>query len=248
MKILIVDDEQPARERLRDLIGECAGEHSLREANNGLQALEVADQWEPDILLLDIRMPVMDGLETASHLARRQQPPAVVFITAYQDHAVDAFEADAIDYLLKPVRRERLQQALDKAAILNRARINALRENDPASRARTHLSTSNLGRIELIPVAEVVFLKAEQKYVMAGWRGRETLLDESLKSLEEEFAGRFLRIHRNALIALEFAEALEKDRDGRYSIRLKGLTEHLPISRRHLRDVRRAMKHAGRPV
>ena len=245
MKILIVDDEQLARERLKDLISESDGSHSIREAGNGLIALDVVEEWNPDLVLLDIRMPVMDGMEAAYHMANRVPQPAVVFTTAYQDHAIEAFETNAADYLLKPIHRERLQQSIEKARVLNRARITLLRDNDPGVQARTHLSTSNLGKIELIPVAEICFLKAEQKYVMVGWRGRETLIDDSLKSLEAEFSDRFLRIHRNALIALAFVEAFTRDRDGKYRVRLRGVKEELAVSRRHLRDVRRVMKNPG---
>ncbi len=242
MKILIVDDEQLARERLKDLIHEYDKGHIILQADNGLTALQAVANEQPDVILLDIRMPVMDGLEAAYHLAALKSPPAIVFTTAYQDHAIDAFDANAIDYLLKPIRNERLQLALEKAQMMNRARITRLREVDPDIKPRTHLSSSSQGKIQLIPISEVRYLKAEQKYVMAGWTGREVLLNESLKTLEAEFPHRFLRIHRNALVALEHIEALDKDKDGSFHIRLHGVSERLLTSRRHLHAVRRAIR------
>ena len=242
MKILIVDDEQLARERLKDLIHDYDKDHIILQADNGLTALQAVANEQPDVILLDIRMPVMDGLEAAYHLAALKSPPAIVFTTAYQDHAIDAFDANAIDYLLKPIRNERLQLALEKARMMNRARITRLREVDPDIKPRTHLSSSSQGKIQLIPISEVRYLKAEQKYVMAGWTGREALLNESLKTLEAEFPHRFLRIHRNALVALEHIEAHDKDKDGSFRIRLHGVSERLLTSRRHLHAVRRAIR------
>jgi len=242
MKILIVDDEKLARERLKDLIEECSKTHVIREEENGLAAIRAIEKEPPDVVLMDIRMPVMDGLEAAYHLATMKPAPAVVFTTAYQDHALDAFEANAVDYLLKPIRRKRLQQALERAEVINRARIATLRNNDPGARARSHLGSNNMGRIELIPVTEIRFMKAEQKYVMVGWQGRETLIDESLKSLEAEFPDLFLRIHRNALVSLNYVEALEKDRNGKHKIHLRGVQEGLEVSRRHLHGVRLAVR------
>lgn len=241
MKILIVDDEQLARERLKDLIGDSGDGHAMLEAENGLKAIEAVEQEQPDLVLLDIRMPVMDGLETAYHLASLEHPPAVIFTTAYQDHAIDAFDANAVDYLLKPIRGERLRQALEKASVINRARIIQLREGD-TDHARSHLNSSSQGKIELVPVDEIRFLKAEQKYVTAACPDREYLIDEPLKSLEREFANRFLRVHRSTLVALAYIEALEKDKEGGVYIRLKDVQYGLPVSRRHLRDVRQALK------
>jgi two-component system response regulator AlgR len=241
MKILIVDDEPLARERLRDLV-ERSGAHVVLQAGNGIEALEVAGARHPDTVLLDIRMPGMDGLETASHLAKLEPAPALIFTTAYDEHALQAFEANAVDYLLKPVRAERLEQALERAVVLGHARLAALRAADHGSRARTHISLSARGRIELVPVADIVYLRADQKYVTVGWRGREGLLDESLKVLEEEFAGRFLRIHRNTLVASGRIEALERIADGSYVIRLRDVSGTFPVSRRHLAGARRAFR------
>lgn len=242
MKILIVDDEQVARERLADLIRRLGKDHVLIEAGNGLQALALARSDCPDAVLLDIRMPGMDGLETADHLARLDRPPAVVFTTAFDDHALEAFEANAVDYLLKPVRGERLARALDRARVLNPARIRNLREQDPARRARTHISVSDHDGIRLVPVAEIRYLKADQKYVCIGWSGRELLLDEPLKSLELEFGNRFLRIHRNALVARDGVQSLDRRTDGSLELRLRGVPQVFAVSRRHASDVRRALK------
>ncbi|MFQ5660994.1 MAG: LytR/AlgR family response regulator transcription factor [Gammaproteobacteria bacterium] len=245
MKILIVDDEKLARERLQDLIKEDDCNHVVLEADNGITALQSVDKEQPDVILLDIRMPIMDGLETAYHLAALEPAPAIVFTTAYQDHAIEAFETNAVDYLLKPVRLQRLQKALERAQVLNRARLASLRVKDPGIKPRSHLSTTRQGKVELIPVGEIAYLKAEQKYVTAGWRGRERLIDESLKSLEAEFSGYFLRIHRNALVAPEHIEALERDQDGSFRVQLRNASDRLAVSRRHLHKVRRALKQSS---
>lgn len=187
----------------------------------------------------------MDGLEAASHIAAMETGPAVVFTTAYQDHALAAFEANAVDYLLKPIRRERLQQAMNRAQVLTRGRIAGIMARDKGSRGRTCLSSTRSGKIELIPVAEIAYLKTEQKYVLAGWQGREVLIDEALKSLAQEFSDRFLRVHRNALVARDHIESLQKEADGHYSISLRGQAQRLTVSRRHLVNVRRAVKTLG---
>jgi len=242
MKYLIVDDEHLARERLKELIRRGGGEHVLLEADNGIKALELAQTERPDVILLDIRMPGMDGLETACHLTRMEAPPAVIFTTAYDDHALAAFEANAVDYLLKPIRAERLLEALRKARLLSRAGGEAVRRHDPERRMRTHVSIAGHGGIQLIAISDIRYLHADQKYVCVGWSGREALLDEPLRDLESEFAGRFLRIHRGTLVALEYIEALERAPDGAFQVRLNGVARALPVSRRHLADVRAALK------
>jgi len=240
MKILIVDDETLARERLGELITELDSDISFSQAENGLQALETIQKEQPDIVLLDIRMPVMDGLETAQHIADLASPPAVIFTTAYQEHALDAFETNAVDYLLKPIRKQRLQTALQRASVLNRARVSELRDADAS--IRTHLSAVVHGNIQLVPVEKIRYLKADQKYVTASWPGGELLLDESLKSLETEFSVQFLRIHRNALISKQHIEGLEKDVTGSYYVRLRDMQTALTVSRRHLGEVKTAIK------
>lgn len=242
LQILIVDDEPLARNRLRGLIGELPVAYRTAEAGNGLEALDIIMRDGPDIVLLDIRMPIMDGLEVAQHLAGMEQPPVVIFTTAYQDHALEAFESQAVDYLLKPVKKERLQQALERAGILQRARVEALRRHSQPRAARTHLSATQQGQLKLVPVAEVRYLKAEQKYVAAGWPGGELLLAESLADLEQEFQARFLRIHRNALIAKEYAETLTRGKDGELLLTLRGVQATLQVSRRNAAQIRKALK------
>ncbi len=242
MKILIVDDEALARERLRQLLGESAGAHECIEAANGLEALAVSVTARPDVVLLDIRMPGMDGLETAAHLARLPEPPAVIFTTAYDEHALAAFDASAVDYLLKPVRAERLFQALSRAGMLHSAQVASLRRSPPASGRRSHVSIRSRDGLQLVPVDEIACLRADQKYVVVHWRGRELLLDEALKELEEEFGDVFLRVHRNALVARDHVLALERQPDGSTSVRLRDVPEGLPVSRRHLPGVRAALK------
>lgn len=242
LKILIVDDEPLARNRLISLIGELPGEHRILEADQGLAALEKIMQDAPDIVLLDIRMPVMDGLEVAHHLAGMEHPPAVIFTTAYQDHALEAFDTHAVDYLLKPIRKERLRQALERAGILQRAHVAELRRLDQPAQPRTHLSASMHGKLKLVPVKEVRYLKADQKYVVAGWPGGELLLDESLVTLEEEFQQRFIRIHRNALVAREYVDTLTKDRDGELMMTLRDVDVTLQVSRRNAAQVKKALR------
>jgi len=244
MKILIVDDEKPARERLKDLILELDAGHELLEAANGLDALRLTEEEQPDVVLLDIRMPIMDGLEAARHMALLTPPPAVLFTTAYDEHALKAFDANAIDYLLKPIRLERLQTALERARVIQHGRLSALQEQ---ARMRTHIGAMIQGKLQLIPVREVRYFKAEQKYVTVYWPGREALIDDSLRVIEEEFGDLFLRIHRNALVAVAHIEALEKGKDGTYLISLRDTPEKLSVSRRLGREVKQRLKElAGR--
>ena len=243
MKILIVDDEQLARARLLDLLADAALQASVLEAENGLACLQIAKKDIIDIILLDIRMPGMDGLECAHHLSRLLPPPAIIFTTAYQDHAIDAFSANAVDYLLKPIRKERLLDALQRASFINRARLaeinNAIDGEKPA---RRYLSANTQGNIELVPVAEIRYLKAEQKYVTVGWPGHETLIDDPLKTIEAEFGDQFLRVHRNALVALAHIDTLEKESDGKVRVKFRGVDEKIEISRRHILEVKKAIK------
>jgi two-component system response regulator AlgR len=244
MKILIVDDEPLARGRLTELV-QAEGGHEILETDNGLRAIQLAESLRPDAVLLDIRMPGMDGLETAMHLAVIDPPPAVIFTTAYNDRAIEAFEARAVDYLLKPIRAERLRDALARASVVGRGRLAGLRSADPGRRPRTHISVREHGAMQLIPVDSIRYLKADQKYVCAGWNGRESLLEESLRALEVEFGDRFLRIHRNALVALEFIATLEQRADGLFQLRLRDVAEPLSVSRRHAAEVRRTIREAG---
>ena len=242
MKILIVDDEPPARARLVQLIHDLGLGDVVGEAGNGRDALVATDSATPDVVLLDIRMPGMDGLEVARHLSGLAQPPSVIFTTAYDDHALAAFETNAIDYLLKPIRRERLREALSRAVRPTRAQLSTLSDPEANSKARTHLSATLSDRLQLIPVDEVRYLKAEHKYVTAGHPGGKLLVEDSLSALEDEFGDRFLRVHRNALIAPVFARGLDRDSDGRNVLRLADVDVHIEVSRRMIASVRKVLK------
>src|SRR3954463_2246774 len=201
-RILVADDEAPARARLRDLLDECRTSFPLvivDEARNGREALEVLNREKVDIVLLDIRMPEVDGMEAARHIAGMEHPPAIIFTTAFDAYALKAFEVNAIDYLLKPIRQERLLAALKKtraAPPVSRAALDAA-----ANQPRRHLSVHERGKIILVPLGEILYLRAELKYVTVRTAEKEHLLEESLTSLEQEFADQFIRIHRNCLVS-----------------------------------------------
>jgi two-component system response regulator AlgR len=234
MRIFIVDDEEPARERLKELLADIAVELPstvVGEARNGLEAIERVPESGAEVLLLDIQMPGMGGLEVARHLASLERPPTVVFVTAHDRHAVEAFELNALDYLLKPVRAERLAAALKKATSPNREQLAKAAEG-----AREYLSVAERNRIVLVPVGEIVFLRAEQKYVTVRTRSREHLIEEALVSLEREFAATFVRIHRNCLVARAAIRGFERgggaEDEPHWRVVLDGLEERLPVSRR----------------
>ena len=245
LTIMVVDDEAPARRRLRDLLQDAAPEvpnQVVAEATDGVQAVAALEALSKlDVVVVDIRMPMMDGIELARHLGRLAQPPAVIFVTAYDSYAVEAFELNAIDYLLKPVRLPRLVAALQKA----RQRQPALSERLSAlpQAARTHLSCHERGRLLLIPLADVLYLKADLKYVTARTASREYLLDESLTKLEEEFAERFIRLHRSTLVAREAIAGFEKlgaeEAETQWQALVRGVPEKLPVSRRQWPQVKR---------
>ena len=193
------------------------------------------------MVLLDIRMPGMDGLEAARHLIEFEEPPAVIFCTAYEEHAVEAFDLQAVGYLLKPVRKEGLERALGKAQRVNKAQLAALAEEQPPR--RSHISARTHRGIELIPVDDVRYFQADQKYVTVRHGEGEIIIDEPLKDLEDEFGDQFLRVHRNALIAWSFIVGLDRQSSGAYRIRLKDVPESIEISRRHVSAVRKFVKH-----
>lgn len=246
MKILIVDDEALARDRLRQLLEDNSEYVVVGDAANGKQALEMANTLLPDVVLLDIRMPGLSGLETAQHLNDFENPPAVVFTTAYDEYAIDAFDTHAVGYILKPVRRERLAQALERARRLNAATLGAVAEQTGMENRRSHLCARVRGALRLIPVEDVRYFHADQKYTRVCYAGGEHLIDDSLKQLEREFGDDFVRIHRSALVAVSQIEALQKTDDGEVSISLRngGQTgeDRLTISRRHLAEVRRRLR------
>lgn len=241
MKILIADDEPLARHRLCDLLAQLRAQEGtpfelVAEVGDGIAAVAAATEHKPDVALLDIRMPGLDGIQAALQMGHLQPAPAVVFVTAFDEHALAAFDANAIDYLLKPVRVERLGAALDRARLLSQAQREALAADGEA------LSVTYRGALRRIPLSEVICLRAEQKYVGLIYREGEALLDESLKSIEERYPGRFLRVHRNALVAPGYVHELSRGDDGQTLLSLVGTDQRLEVSRRHLAEVRRALK------
>lgn len=243
LDVLIVDDEPLARQRLHDLLAGLERVRVVGEVGDGREAVDACAQLRPDVVLMDIAMPVMDGLEAARHLAADPSAPAVVFCTAYDEHALAAFEARAIDYLLKPVRAERLAAALERARALGRARANERLQALPKSQARTHLCARLRGSLRLIPVADIVYLQAEEKYVVVHHLGGQDLVEDSLKALEQEFPERFLRIHRNCLVARSELRELRRGNDGQVHALLKRSPDALEISRRCLPQIRQLLKH-----
>ncbi|WP_205341162.1 LytR/AlgR family response regulator transcription factor [Denitrificimonas caeni] len=243
MKILIADDEPLARERLARMLTEIPYCTVLQpSAENGYDALQLVARLKPDILLLDIGMPGLDGLQVAAQLCEQSDAPAVIFCTAHDEHALQAFDVSAIGYLVKPVRTEQLLAALEKAQHLSPLQLATLsRAPRSLNVPRTHLSARTHKGIELIPLEQVIHCVADNKYVTLRHTDGETLLDESLKSLEEEFAERFVRIHRNALVSRNHIERLQRTPSGHYELHLRGVPEGLSVSRRHVAAVRKLM-------
>lgn len=242
LTVLIVDDEPPARARLRELLADIAASLPtavVGEADNGLAALERLGERPAEVVFADIRMPRMDGIELAGHLGGMAQPPAVIFTTAYDNYAVQAFDLNAIDYLLKPVRAQRLLAALQKVRQArppaNPEALSAIGQ-EVRGGGRTHLSCHERGRLLLVPLAEILYFKADLKYVTARTRDREYLLDEALTHLEEEFAERFIRLHRAVLVAKDalagFERAADDDAEAYGWALLRGVPDRLPVSRR----------------
>ena len=242
MQVLVVDDEPLARSRLRTLLGDCTAPAASvgAEAGNAVEAMEHLRRRSFDAVLLDIHMPGADGLALAQALRTLPQPPAVIFVTAHAEHAVQAFELEAADYLTKPVRLERLQVALQKVERL----VSAARGLQPDSPQET-LLIQDRGRTERVPLAEVLYFKAELKYITVRTAGKSYILDASLSDLEERHAAQFLRVHRNALVARRAVRSLEKHYDAEegegWALRLNGIDEVLAVSRRQLTAVREAL-------
>ncbi len=247
LKVLIVDDEQLARQRLARMLADLPTYQWVGEAAHGAEAVARCAELVPDIVLLDIRMPGMDGLEAASHLQQLPTPPAVVFCTAYQEHAIAAFGVQAVGYLLKPVRKADLAQALANARRTNKAQLTALAA--VAGSRRQHIAARTHKGISLIPVSAVRYFQADQKYVSLHHAAGEVLIDESLKELEAEFGTWLLRVHRSTLVVAEQVEALLRDAAGGYALQLRDIAAPVPVSRRHLPAVRRYLRPTGgRPV
>lgn len=238
MRVLIADDELLARKRLRRLLEELDDLTVVAEAENGRQALTLSASEQPELVFMDIQMPVMDGLAAARELARQEPAPALIFCTAFDQHALAAFEAAAVDYLLKPVERDKLAAAVRRAGRLNQAQLQQLAQTP--SDADCILVSSNQG-MEKLPLRDIFYLRAEQKYVVAVHRGGELLLSDSLSQLEQDWPGQFVRVHRNTLVALRYLQGLER-RDGGYVAVLSECGDRPAISRRHVQDVKNALR------
>jgi len=236
LRVLIVDDEQPARERLQGLIAELGSAEVVGEAATGDEALALAQSTHPSVVLLDVRMPGMDGIEAAYHLGALAEPPAIVFTTAYDEYAMPAFEAQAVGYLLKPVRREKLAAALAQAARLTRTQLE--RVSTATAQRRTHIAARRRDGIRLIPMEEIRYFLAEQKYTTVNHAKGEDLIEDSLRALEEEFGELFVRIHRNALVSTRHLEGIERNADGQYFVRIRGAAQPLQVSRRMAGELR----------
>ena len=241
-RILIVDDEPPARERLHRLLGEIPGVTIVGECAAGDEAVRLAGELHPDIVLLDVRMPGMDGLEAARHLALLPEPPAVVFTTAYDEYAVQAFEAEAIGYLLKPVRAERLATTLARAERLAPRQLARIAGGAQGSAPRTQVAARLRDTVKLIPVPDVYYFSADQKYTSVRHAGGTDLIEDSLRALELEFGAQFVRVHRNALVNVQKLAAIERDAEGQYNVVLRDIDERLRVSRRLAGELRERLR------
>ena len=242
MNVLIVDDEPLARERLARMIVALGGFRVIGQASHGQEAVRLARELSPDVVFMDVRMPGMDGLAAAQYLAELDPPPAVIFCTAYGDYAVEAFSSQAVGYLLKPVRQADLAAALNRARRVNKAQLAELRQLPGMMlEGRTHITSRNRRGTDLVPVAEVALFQADHKYVTAYHGDSESLLDETLRDLEQEFEGRFIRVHRNALISIAHIQGLERGQEGQHFVRLKDLDIKPQVSRRHIAGLRKLL-------
>lgn len=242
MKALVVDDESLARERLIELLGDIESIEVVGEATDGHEAIEAVQRLMPDLVLMDIRMPRMDGLEAARHLGALQDPPAVIFCTAYDEHALAAFDANAVDYLLKPIRAERLRAAIERAGRFSGEKLDRIESASPVRRERSHLCARVRGSLVLVPIIEIDYLLAEDKYVIVHYAGNQVLIEEPLKMLEAEFGDRFVRIHRNCLVALDRLSGLSRTTDGRVLAKLERMDASLEVSRRNLPALRKLVR------
>ncbi|MDH5355874.1 MAG: LytTR family DNA-binding domain-containing protein [Gammaproteobacteria bacterium] len=242
MKVLIVDDEKPARDRLTRMVEKLPGYQIVGYASNGNEALQLAESSAADIVLMDIRMPGLDGIQAARHLSGLAQPPAVIFTTAYADHALEAFETHAVDYLLKPVKQDRLQQSLEAARKPTRAQVEENTEVLASIEPRRHICARVRGNLVLVNIENIYYFHAEQKYVTVRHKEGELLIEDALKSLETEFAEKFVRIHRNALINLKYIAGMVTHNDSQH-VSVKEIDDTLEISRRHLAAIRKIIKN-----
>jgi two-component system, LytTR family, response regulator AlgR len=242
MKLLIVDDEPPARDRLRRLLEEIGDCEVVAEAGNGEEALAMCGDTQPDIVLLDIRMPGLSGIEVARHIDSLEDPPAVIFTTAYDQYAVEAFETEAVGYLLKPVRKEKLAHALRHAGRISPTRLAKVAQSAGIEHRREQICARLGEQLRLIPVTDIYYFLADQKYITVRHKGGENLIDESLKALAEEFSADFVRIHRNALVAEKQISAVERTDDGQYVVRVRDCGTVLQVSRRHSAELLRRIR------
>lgn len=234
MKVLICDDEPLAVERLSRLVSQM-GHEIVATAQHGMEALELAKQYFPDVVLLDIQMPEMNGLHCAEQLSQLEPRPAIIFCTAYDQHALDAFKFQAQGYLLKPISATELEQIFDQLTELTQAQMNHLKQQEDLTKAQRHQIAAKTYRgMELIPIENIYYFLADQKYVTVRHKNGSVLIDETLKDLELEFSDRFIRIHRNALVALDYLDGLDLISSGQYQVRLREIDERLSVSRRHL--------------
>ena len=246
MRILIVDDEALARSRLSSMLQQLGAPYEVAgEAANGQQAVEKCQAEPIDLVLMDVRMPGMDGLQAAARLAEEEMPPTVIFTTAYDEHALAAFERNASGYLLKPIKLDRLQQTLLQAQQLTRAQLGSHPATETKPKTRKHICSQVGKGLRTIPVAEILYFQAEQKYVVAHLTQGEMLLEEPLKSLEQEFADSFLRIHRSTLVARKYLTGMEKDANDHWHVILGVAGDRLEVSRRHLSKVRSWLKQGA---
>lgn len=245
MRVLIVDDEPLARERLKRMVDDMADFQVVGTASNGQEAVDQVEANRPEVVLLDIRMPEMDGLQAAAKLVEQKHPPAVIFCTAYDEYAVEAFDVQALGYLMKPVNKEDLIHALRRATKLNKAQLSALGKRDKDQQeaaARSHISARTHKGLELIPIEDIYYFRADQKYVTVHHQHGEVLIDETLKDLENELAKNFYRIHRNCLVSVGHLEAMERTSQGQHKVRIRGLEDSLDVSRRHVSGLRKLMQ------
>lgn len=239
MDILICDDEVLATQRLSRLV-EQLGHEVVAVAHHGQQAIELTKYYQPDVVLLDIQMPEMDGLVCAAHLRELDVMPAIVFCTAYDEHALQAFRT-ADGYLLKPIMQQELQQVLEKLTKVNQAQLSNLKQQeymDEQQVKRQQIAAKTYRGVELVPIENIYYFLADQKYVTVRHKNGSVLIDETLKDLEQEFADQFIRIHRNALVSIQYLDGLEVLGAGQYQVRCRELEERLAVSRRHLPHLR----------
>jgi len=238
MKILVVDDEPLAQQRLKQLLIEISSVNTVYLANNGLQAIDACQIQNPDLVLMDIRMPGMDGLEAAQHISQMDNPPAIIFTTAYDEYALKAFDVSAVGYLLKPVRSEALAKTIVKAKKLNQVQLSAIKSQH---QGRSNITAKISGNVKLIPIKDILFFQAEQKYVTVKYLKGETIIEDTLKELQKEFSNQFIRVHRNAIVAKKYIKGIHRDNKGHAFVVIGEDQLQLEISRRHMAEIKKLM-------